>query len=960
MPSSAHSITADLPATEGLRTPPQSVEAEQAVLGGLLLDNSTWDQIADRLNDTDFYRHDHQLLFRAIQALIEAEKPCDAVTLAEALDNQQQLEQAGGLEYIGTLARDTPSAANVRAYADIVRERSVMRELIRLGGELAGSAYNPDGRTPGELIENAERQVFEIAERGSRSRRSFSNVRDLLTHAVDRIDTLFHTQSSITGLPTGLSNFDEMTAGLQRGDLVIVAGRPSMGKCLSHDAELVLDDGSLITMADMYRRQDGCIGTLTDDMKIRRTRPGGYLDDGRKPVFEVVTRLGRRVKTTITHPFRTLRGWRRLSELNEGDFIAVPRELPVFGSEAMRDCEIKLLAYFIGDGGLTGTTPMFTTTNSRIQADFAEAVTAFGGLRLSNRESEGKAPSYAAVSDFADVTEARTAFATAADNAIRASGRSARAIAAELGVAPATVTYWRQGINVPDQETLELMAGVLGVEVTCLAGETPAAARRNRPNPLRTWLDELGVYGHGAHTKQVPEPVFRLPRAQLTLFLNRLFATDGWASVYASGQAQIGYATVNEKLARQVQHLLLRFGILAKLRQRWVRYHDARRSSWQLDITHADSLHRFVTEIGIHGKEEALHRVAEVLQNRRLQTNTDLIPVEVWELLEEAKGAWSWAELARRAGVSASNIHAHRRALSRERLARFAMALQSEALLALASSDVYWDRIESITALGHDQVYDLTIPETHNFIANDICVHNTSLAMNIAEHAVIGSKTPVAIFSMEMSGEQLVMRMISSLGRIDQSKLRTGKLDNDDWPRITSAVKLLSDAPLFVDDTPALTPTEIRARARRLKREHGDLGLIVVDYLQLMQIPGTRENRATEISEISRSLKALARELSTPVIALSQLNRNLEQRPNKRPVMSDLRESGSIEQDADLIVFIYRDEVYHEESKDKGTAEIIIGKQRNGPIGMVRSAFLGRFTRFENLAPDSYFPEDQQ
>src|SRR5690606_27558176 len=236
----------------------------------------------------------------------------------------------------------------------------------------------------------------------------------------------------------------------------------------------------------------------------------------------------------------------------------------------------------------------------------------------------------------------------------------------------------------------------------------------------------------------------------------------------------------------------------------------------------------------------------------------------------------------------------------------------------------------------------------------------TSLAMNIAEHAVIGSKMPVAIFSMEMSGEQLVMRMISSLGRIDQSKLRTGKLDNDDWPRITSAVKLLSDAPLFVDDTPALTPTEIRARARRLKRENGDLGLIVVDYLQLMQIPGTRENRATEISEISRSLKALARELNTPVIALSQLNRNLEQRPNKRPVMSDLRESGSIEQDADLIVFIYRDEVYHEESKDKGTAEIIIGKQRNGPIGMVRTAFLGRFTRFENLAPDSYFPEDQQ
>ena len=207
---------------------------------------------------------------------------------------------------------------------------------------------------------------------------------------------------------------------------------------------------------------------------------------------------------------------------------------------------------------------------------------------------------------------------------------------------------------------------------------------------------------------------------------------------------------------------------------------------------------------------------------------------------------------------------------------------------------------------------------------------------------------------MEMSGEQLAMRMMSSLGRIDQHKVRTGKLDDADWPRLTSAVSILAEAPMFIDDTPALTPTELRARARRLKREHGDLGLIVIDYLQLMQVSNTRENRATEISEISRNLKALAKELRVPVMALSQLNRSLEQRPNKRPVMSDLRESGAIEQDADLIVFIYRDEVYNEDSPDKGKAEIIISKQRNGPIGSVDLAFLGQYTRFENLAYDDY------
>lgn len=465
MQGAVKSLDHGLLSPDAVRTPPHSVEAEQAVLGGLMLDNSTWDQIADRLNEGDFYRQDHRLIFRAIRELTEDEKPCDAVTLAEWLDNQQLLDQAGGLAYLGLLARDTPSASNVRAYADIVRERSVLRQLIRIGGEIAGGAYSPEGRTPQQLVEEAERRVFEIAEQGTRRNKGFENIRGLLTRAVDRIDALFHSQSSITGLSTGLNNFDEMTAGLQRGDLVIVAGRPSMGK--------------------------------------------------------------------------------------------------------------------------------------------------------------------------------------------------------------------------------------------------------------------------------------------------------------------------------------------------------------------------------------------------------------------------------------------------------------------------------------------------------------TSFAMNIAEHAAIGSKTPTAIFSMEMAAEQLVMRLISSLGRIDQSKVRTGKLGEDDWPRITSAVKLMSEAPIFIDDTGALTPTEIRARARRLKREHG-LGLVIVDYLQLMQIPGTRENRATEISEISRALKALAKELDVPVIALSQLNRNLEQRPNKRPVMSDLRESGSIEQDADVIVFIYRDEVYNEESPDKGTAEIIIGKQRNGPIGMVRATFLGRFTRFENYIPDAYLTENYQ
>ncbi len=450
-------------ATELLKVPPHSIDAEQAVLGGLLLDNESWIQVAERLGERDFYRNDHRLVFKCIETLANENKPYDVVTLAEWLENNGQLDQAGGLSFLAALAENTPTAANIVAYADIVRQRAVLRQLIRAGTDIAGSAYNTEGRSSEELLDSAERMVFEIADQHSRGRLGFRVIKDLLVNALDRIDTLFQSENAITGIATGYDKFDDMTSGLQRGDLVIVAGRPSMGK--------------------------------------------------------------------------------------------------------------------------------------------------------------------------------------------------------------------------------------------------------------------------------------------------------------------------------------------------------------------------------------------------------------------------------------------------------------------------------------------------------------TAFAINIAEHAAIKDGLPVAIFSMEMPGEQLAMRMMSSLGRIDQRKIRTGKLDDDDWPRLTSAVGLLSETKMFIDDTPALTPSELRARCRRISREHG-LGMVVVDYLQLMGVPGTKENRATEISEISRSLKALARELNVPLIALSQLNRSLEQRTDKRPVMSDLRESGAIEQDADVIVFIYRDEVYDEDTTDKGIAEIIIGKQRNGPVGRVRLAFLGQYTRFENLAADDYGAED--
>ena len=241
-------------------------------------------------------------------------------------------------------------------------------------------------------------------------------------------------------------------------------------------------------------------------------------------------------------------------------------------------------------------------------------------------------------------------------------------------------------------------------------------------------------------------------------------------------------------------------------------------------------------------------------------------------------------------------------------------------------------------------------------VASRPSMGKTSLALNFAEHAIMqeGEGT-VLFFSLEQPAEQLILRMLSSLGHIDQTRMRTGELSDDDWPRFTSAVSQLKDRSLYIDDTPALSPNDIRTRARRVSREAGGLKMIVVDYMQLMKSSEKHENRASEISEISRSLKAIAKEMRCPLVALSQLNRSLENRPDKRPYMSDLRESGAIEQDADVIFFIYRDEVYNEDSQDKGLAEIIISKQRNGPIGTIRLTFIGNLTKFENYTPtDSY------
>ncbi len=447
-----------------LKVPPHSIEAEQSILGGLLIDNKAIDRIAGQVSASDFYRNDHRIIFTHISKLIDNNDPADIVTVAESLEQNAELTKVGGVAYLGLVAENTPTASNITGYAKIVRERSIMRNLVEVGSDIVESAFSPQGKDAQQLLDESESKIFQIADAGTSEKLGFIDIKELLPKAAQRIDDLYQLDdpNGVTGVPSGYSDLDQKTAGLQPGDLIIIAGRPSMGK--------------------------------------------------------------------------------------------------------------------------------------------------------------------------------------------------------------------------------------------------------------------------------------------------------------------------------------------------------------------------------------------------------------------------------------------------------------------------------------------------------------TSLALNIAEHVGMEAGLPVAIFSMEMGSAQLTMRLLGSVGKLDQHKMRIGQLEDEDWPKLTNALGVLNEAPIFIDEGSALNSYEVRARARRLHRQQGKLGLIVIDYIQLMSSANEQstENRATEVSEISRSLKALAKELNVPVVALSQLNRSVESRPDKRPMMSDLRESGAIEQDADVIMFIYRDEVYNPETAEKGVAEILLSKQRNGPTGTVKLTFLGQYTRFENYANPGY------
>jgi len=697
------------------RVPPQNLEAEQGVLGSMLLDRDAIARALEGLRAEDFYRDAHRVIFQAMVELFERGEPVDLITVTNRLAATGKLEDIGGATYLAALPNLVPTAANVDFYANIVLEKSMLRALISAGTHIAAMGY--DGADDvAAMIDHAEKLVFGIASR--RNVQDFEAIKEILKQSFEKIDRRYQEKGTITGVATGFSDFDMLTSGLQAADMVVVAARPSVGKCVSADSEILLDDGSVATIEEVYRRRRARLMTLDAGRRLGFTAPSAFVDDGHKPVFRVTTRLGRSVETTGCHPFLTREGWLPLAALRAGDRVAVPRRLPVFGAAAMSDCELNRLA-----------------------------------------------------------------------------------------------------------------KSVVGAE--SVRDEIPVAA-------------------------------FTLRRSQLALLLTRLFAATGAASTDAAGVlVYAGYAVARERPAHQVQHLLLRFGIVASLgRSRDPRGY-AWSGGWQVEITDPASLRTFASEIVTFTTETAAEPVVAGAPGR-------------------AKVSSAYPT---RHAASAGT-----RALARRRPPAGTATLAAELPAAPdVDHDVCWDEIVSIEPLGLKHVYDLTIPVTHNFVANDVCVHNTTLSLNIAQHAALANKIPVAIFSLETSKEQLVQRILCSEAQVDNSKLRTGFLADEDWRKLARAMGGLSEAPIFIDDSATLSIIEMRAKARKLKAEHG-LGLIVVDYIQMIQSYKRSENRTQELSEIARGIKSLAKELDVPIIAVSQLSRAVEALGQKRPMLSHLRE----------------------------------------------------------------------
>jgi replicative DNA helicase len=871
-----------MPQPSATHVPPQNIEAEESVLGAMLVAEPALSRVIDevKLNAEDFYLEKHATIFRAVHDLYAASKPVDELSVSEALVQRNQIEEAGGRNYVAELTAKVPAAGNAKHYAEIVQQNSLLRRLLGAGQEIQGWVHERDGE-PRELSERAEKLLFDVAHKEQAS--DFRLLSEILHDEVDRLEKLSTGELELTGTPSGFRDIDAITGGFQPGNLIIVAARPAMGKCVGK-SRLIYDPqtGGRRQAGELYeafnRGEDVWVASLGADLKMKSAKVAAVAVNGRRRVYRLTTRLGRELQATSNHPVLTSSGWEELGRVTPRTRIAVPRRLPGPRTPTeLPDHEIVLLGALIADGALTGGTPAFC---------FGKGSGVLG-------EVEKAAHSYG----------------------VRV-GRP----------------------NHRDHGTARITAG-----------------RGKGRNPVTAMLERHRLMSLRSAEKFVPDAIFGLDEGQIARFLGVMYACDG--HVYCSDRlAQIGYTTISERLAHDVQHLLLRLGIVATIRalKRPV-YDGTDKIAREIRITSQAGMRRFCELIPVPGKEEKQAQVLERLDAAPRMTNTDTVPPEIWGDVLLAKGDRPWADISEVTGRPRThNWHVGKRSPSRGLLAELAEATASPALEELADSDIWWDEVASVEYVGEEETYDLDVPGLRNFVADDIIVHNSAIVANIAENVAVKRGMPVAFFSLEMSEVELAQRFIACRARISGDKLRKGQVAQKDWPKVVRACNELEEAPLWFDDSSDLGLLDLRAKARRLHaqtQDQGGLGLVIVDYLQLMRADDMRANRVEQVGQMSRGLKILARELAVPVLAISQLSRAPEQRHPPKPMLSDLRESGSIEQDADLVAFLFREDYYRDpEDEPDGLADVIIAKHRNGPIGAPKLVFLDRFPKFADYS----------
>ena len=841
------------------RTPPQDVDAERSVLGGMMISKDAIADVVEVLRGTDFYRPAHEIVYEAILDLYGRGEPADAITVADELTKRGELGRVGGAPYLHTLIATVPTAANAGYYARIVRERAILRRLVEAGTRITQLGYGSDGGDVDELVNTAQAEVYAVTER--RASEDYLPLSEIIGSTVDEIEAAGHHGDGMKGVPTGFADLDKLTNGLHGGQMIVIAARPAIGKALALDTPLPTTTGWTsmgdVQVGDDLIAADGTPTRVVAVTEVMTGRPCYRLtfDDGSTIVADAWHEWRTRTRAERRRPGQAAHTWTteqiaatvRCATADARANHSVETTAPLALPPADLLVDPYVLGVWLGDGH--SASARYTSADPEIAMEI---------------DSRG----YVA-------TE------TSAANAGRARLYTIQ-LEPDLPLAPRSCDVCGREF-VPRLPQVRTCGQSCGGKVKMLSGPVPSLtciecgapttalyrcdACQRSLGSVQARLRTLGVLGD----KHIPAAYLRGSEWQRRELLAGLMDTDG--TVNPTGSPQI--ALTNRRLAEDVRELV-----------------------------HSLGYRTGFTTKRVHGRSEETSTAYTIT----FTTDDDVFHLERKRL-----------------------VHKERRRTSTPRLhERFVVAVEL---------------VESVPV----RCVQVDHPD-HLYLAGRAMIptHNSTLGIDIARSAAIRNHLTSVVFSLEMSRNEITMRLLSAEARVHLQKLRSGQMGEDDWTKVAATMGKISDAPLFIDDSPNMSLMEIRAKCRRLKQRH-DLKLVIIDYLQLMSSGKRVESRQQEVSEFSRALKLLAKELEVPVIAISQLNRGPEQRQDKKPMLSDLRESGSIEQDADMVILLHREDAYEKESPRAGEADLIVAKHRNGPTDTITVAFQGHFSRFVDM-----------